>query len=241
MPTRPRAALAALLAVGALAAGCGEDEPAGDAAGPTTTEATDATGTPETTGTTAAGGDDNDGDDGGSTTSVRPDTGLPPLESYTIDDITELQAVYGPPLAELDLVITRGGVVEFRGGNHLQLYAEPTTAAADNPPQVFLDRMLTSFQALLPLLFDAYPDLDSFDLCQEPVPDPTTPPTEPGYEEPVTLFLITREGYESVEDWSTATLTDLFAVAGEELDDLGYSEVAPEVASLPAFQEATAG
>jgi hypothetical protein len=236
--SRSRAAiLAALALAGAVTAGCGDDGDVDDAAAGTTgataeTEATEATGA--TDGTDAS-------DEGTTTSEAGGDADLPPLDTYTIDDISELEQIYGPALAELDLVITRGGVVEFQEGNHLQLYAEPTTPVEANTPQVYLDRMLTSFQAIVPLLFDAYPDLDSFDLCQEVVPDPATATAEAGYEEPVTLFLLTRAGYESVDDWSTATLEDLFAVAGDELDDLGYSEVTPEIAALPDYVAATSG
>jgi len=154
----------------------------------------------------------------------------PPLEDLTGDNLEGLRAVYGPPLEELDLRVTRGGVVDVRGGTHLQLYVEPTTDEAANPPEVYLERMLTSFQAILPVLFDAYPELDSFDLCQEPVPDGETPSE---YEEPVTLLLVSRTGYESVEDWSTATLEELVAAAGEELG--GRVTVAPEIEALPAY------
>lgn len=227
------ALLAALALAGAVTAGCGDgdDEPAaaGDAASTTTSEAAG-----DAEGTTTS---ESVGDPAGEA----PPDDLPPLDTFSIDDITELAEIYGPPLAELDLVITRGGVVEFQEGNHLQLYVEPTTPAEENSPQVYLDRMLTSFQAIVPLLFDAYPDLDSFDLCQEVVPDPATAPAEAGYEEPVTLFLLTRAGYEAVDDWSTATLEDLFAVAGDELDELGYAEVTPEIAALPDYVAATSG
>jgi hypothetical protein len=219
--TRCRSALLVpLLLAGAIAAGCGGDD--GDATA---------------TGTTSAPDDD------GATTTTEPAArgDLPPLDSFSIDDITELDEIYGPALAAVDLRITRGGVVEFQEGDHLQIYAEPITPAEANGPQVYLDRMLTSFQAVAPLLFDAYPELDSFDLCQEVVPDPATAPAEAGYEEPVTLFLLTRAGYESVDDWSTATLEDLFAVAGEELDELGYAEVTPEIAALPDYVAATSG
>lgn len=229
------ALLASLLVAGALVAGCGDDDGAVGAAASdaeTTTTAPVADGDATTTTATDGGGGSTTTSDAGG----RSD--LPPLEAYSIDDITELVEVYGPALAPLDLTITRGGLVIFQEGNHLQLYAEPTTPESENDPQVYLDRMLTSFQAIIPLLFDAYPDLDSFDLCQEAVPDPTTPPTEPGYEEPVTLLLLTRAGYESVDDWSAATLDDLLAVAGEELDDLGYAEVAPAVEALDAYQAA---
>jgi hypothetical protein len=160
---------------------------------------------------------------------------LPPLDSLPVGDVEGLQEVYGEPLAALDLVLTRGGVVEYRGGTHLQLYVEPTTSAAENGPQVYLDRMLTSYQAILPLLFDAYPDMDSFDICQEVVPAADAGPA--GYEEPVTVLLITREGFESVDDWSTATLADLFDAASEDLG--GHFSAEPEVVALPDYQAAT--
>ena len=181
----------------------------------------------------AACGDDDPAEPAAPDATVAPadDGDLPPLEELTDDNLEGLQAVYGPPLGELDLAVTRGGVVDFRGGTHLQLYVEPTTDEAANPPEVFLERMLTSFQAILPVLFDAYPELDSFDLCQEPVPGAATAASE--YEEPVTLLLVSRAGYESVEDWSTATLEDLIAAAGEDLE--GHVAVSPEIEALPEY------
>jgi hypothetical protein len=192
----------------------------------------------------AAGcGDDDTGTTGdAATTAVVVPADLPPLEEYSVADIENLRAVYGPPLAAFDLEVTRGGLVDLNGGNHLQIYAEPTTPASANGPQVFLDRMLPSFQAIVPLLFDAYPDLDSFDLCQEPVPDESPSTTQPEYEEPVTLLFLTRAAYESVPDWDTATLADLLAVAppGEDFAAPGLSKVIPAIAALPDYQAAAA-
>lgn len=230
MPTARRAATTALLlAVAAAACGGGDDD--GTAArAPSTVSSTATTAQPP--GTTAAPGSTE-----ATTVVTEPNpTDLPPLESLTEDDLAALQEVYGPPLGTLDLLVTRGGVVEYRGGNHLQLYVEPTTAVDANTAQVYLDRMLTSFQVIVPLLFDAYPEMDSFDLCQEPVPTAEQPRAEPGYEEPVTLLLLTRAGYESIDDWSTATLADLFAAADDDLD--GYSSVTPEIAALADYQAA---
>jgi hypothetical protein len=231
VPAPRRAAAALLLAALVGACGGGDDDDtaaAGSAAATTTTAAEPATtGAPGTAATEPTE----------ATTSTAPaPEDLPPLESLTEDDVPALQAVYGPPLAALDLVVTRGGVVEYRGGTHLQLYVEPTTSEADNDAQVYLDRMLTSFQAIIPRLFDAYPEMDSFDLCQEPVPTAAEPRAEPGYEVPVTLLLLTRAGYESVDDWSTATLADLFTAADDALD--GYSSVSPEVAELADYEDA---
>jgi hypothetical protein len=216
VPTARRAA-ALLLAVAATAGACGDGGGDGTTtAAPSTVVSTPSTAAPA--GTAPAG------------------DALPPLESLVEDDLEALQAVYGPPLETLDLLVTRGGVVEYRGGTHLQLYAEPTTAEEENSAQVYLDRMLTSFQVLVPRLFDAYPEMDSFDLCQEPVPTAAEPRAEPGYEEPVTLLLLTRAGYESVPDWGSATLADLFAAADDDLE--GYSSVSPEIAALADYQAA---
>jgi predicted small secreted protein len=190
---------------------------------------------------TACGDDDSTAsgaDDPGTTApSVSvPASALPPLDTLTESNVTGLQELYGPALAPLDLVVTRGGLTEFRGGTHMQLYVEPTTGEDENGPQVYLDRILASYQALLPLLFDAYPELDSFDICQEVVPAPDAGPA--GYEEPVTLLLVTRQGFETVDDWSSATLADLFAATTEALGGHLYAE--PDVAALPDY-EAAAG
>jgi hypothetical protein len=217
-----RALARSLLLVATLAplAACGDDDPAGTASGSTVTSS--ASGPSETT-TPAP-------------TVTVPDE-LPELSTLSEGNVAGLQALYGPPLAPLDLVITRGGVTQFRGGTHLQLYVEPTTGEEENGPQVYLDRILTSYQAILPLLFDAYPEMDSFDLCQEVVPAPGAVQGE--YEEPVTLLLVTREGFETVDDWSTATLADLFTATTEELG--GHLFAAPEVAALPDYIEASGG
>ena len=49
-------------------------------------------------------------------------------------------------------------------------------------------------------------------------------------------MLLTRDGFESVADWSTATLADLFEAASEDLG--GHVYVEPEVAALPDYQAA---
>ncbi len=196
-------AIALLVFAAALAAGCGDDNDPEPAAAPSTT--TEATSLP----------------------------GLPPLESLTEDNLAGLQEVYGPALAALDLVITRGGVTEYRGGNHLALYVVPTGDAADDGPAGYLHRMLPSFNAIRPLLFDAYPALDSFDLCQEPVPDPAAPLPEGTFPPASTFLLLSREGYDSVDDWDDADLADLIAAADADLG--GYLDVLPEIESLPEY------
>ena len=72
-------------------------------------------------------------------------------------------------LAPLDLVITRGGVTEC-----VTATTSPSTSSRRRAPTTarrYLERMLPSFTAHPAALFDAYPELDSFDVCQEPVPD----------------------------------------------------------------------
>lgn len=218
-----RSALLALLLVAGPIAACGGDDPGPEASDGATT-------------TVTAGDQGNDGDESGPT-SV---TDAPPLEDLVPEDVALLRDYFGEALAPLDLRVTRGGITEFRGGRHLALYVEPTTAEADNGPEVYLDRMLTSFLAIRPLLFDTYPDLDSFDLCQEVVPaaDQATPDPSTGgdYEEPVTLLLLTREGYDSVDDWGSATLADLLDAASEARG--GYSFAVTDVAALPGYREA---
>lgn len=199
-------AVALLAVTAALAAGCGDGTDPEPASAPSTT--TEATSPP----------------------------GLPPLESLTEDNLTGLQDLYGPALAPLDLVITRGGVTEYRGGNHLALYVVPTGDAADDGPAGYLQRMLPSFTAIRPLLFDAYPELDSFDLCQEPVPDAAAAPLPDGQFPPASTFLLlSREGYESVDDWDDADLADLLAAADTDLG--GHLGVLPEIEALPEYPD----
>ena len=151
------------------------------------------------------------------------DDGLPP------GDDAGLAEVFQPFFDPLGLEFTYGSVQQDR---HLALYVEPTGPATD---QQYLDRLLSSAATIIPFIFAEYPDLNSFDICQEPVP---VGPDDPEHPEPRTVVVLTRKGAESVADWSTATLADLIRAShigrGTEV------RVDAAIAQLPGYVEALA-
>lgn len=126
-------------------------------------------------------------------------------------DLAALQALFDPRFDALDLHVTRGSVASLEGGDHLALYVEPA-GDADVTAEGYADRVMPSLAAMLPELFDTFPGLASFDLCQEPpaaVDDTETPPPE-------TLVLLTREQVLSVDDWSTLSIAELIELAATD-------------------------
>ncbi len=152
--------------------------------------------------------------------------GLPP------DDDEGLAEIFQPFFDPLGLEFTYGGIQDVRGGEHLALYVEPTGPATD---EQYLERMLSTSATIIPFLFAEYPRIDSFDICQEPVP---TGPDDPEHPEPRTVVFLTREQAASVADWSTATLADVIRAARVGRD--GEVKVDAAIARLPAYVEARA-
>ena len=145
-------------------------------------------------------------------------------------DDAGLSALFQPYFDPLGVEYTYGGVVRYRGGDHLQLYVEPTGPSTD---EQYLDRLLASAAPLLSFVFEEFEHLESFDICQEPVP---AGPGDPDKPEPRTVVLLTRAQAESVDDWSTATLADL--IRASRLGKGGEVHVDDAIARLPAYTEA---
>jgi hypothetical protein len=154
------------------------------------------------------------------------DEGLPP------DHDAGLAEVFQPLFDPLGVEFTYGSVVDLDDGKHLALYVEPTGPATD---EQYLERMLGASAAIVPFLFDAYPRLNSFDVCQEPVP---TGPDDPAQPEPRTVVQLTRAQAATVGDWSTATLADLIRAA--RTGEGGEVRVDEAIARLPGWTAAEA-
>ena len=91
----------------------------------------------------------------------------------------------------------------------------PTTPSAD-----YADNFLVLARIVGPELMQRYPDLESYDICQEP---PAAEQDDP-YPPPATQIDLDRAQVESL-DWDTATVADLFA-----LQDVGATvRVTPEI------------
>ena len=152
------------------------------------------------------------------------DADLPP------GDDEGLAEVFQPFFEPLGIEFTYGGVVKYRKGDHLQLYVEPTGPATD---EQYLDRLLRSSATIVPYVFGEYDDLESFDLCQEPIP---SGPGDPDKPEPRTVVLLTRAQADSVADWSSATLADL--IRASRTGKGGEIRVDEAIAKLPAYVDA---
>ncbi len=113
------------------------------------------------------------------TTTNGLDGELPPVEA------TDLEPLLGPRLAELGLVLTnRGGLIDTRNGqylqspngNHVALYVEPV---GDYTNDQFIDGIYEVTLLSAPTIFERWPAIESYDICQEPRAE-DDPATRPG-------------------------------------------------------------
>lgn len=147
-------------------------------------------------------------------------------------DEAGLRRTFEPSVEALGLRFSYGSVEDFPAGPHLALYLEPTGPTTD---QQYLDRLLASTAAIASTVFDAYPDLNSFDICQEPVP---TGPDDPIHPKPRTVIVLGRRQAATVADWSTATLADLITATRSGVG--GEVTVDDPIAALPDYASALA-
>jgi hypothetical protein len=181
-------------------------------------------------GAAACGEDDGASGDKPSTT-IRPTPGeLPPPTAL------ELEPLYGDALAALGLKLTdRGGLIDRSGGGyvasptgeHLALYVEPID---DRKTEEYIDGIL-DVALVFSDIYDRWPGLKSYDVCQEP-PDPDgNQGPEPL---PVTQIELTRAESDAI-DWDTATVASL--IAGSQADPRTLAlRVSTELATDPAYQ-----
>ena len=179
----------------------------------------DATGTPEP------------GTNAGST--VDPQT-LPPARAL------DLEPLYGEALASVGMQLTdRGGTIDRAGGGyvasptgrHLALYVEPID---DRTIDEYFDGIL-DVALVFSDIYDRWPGLETYDVCQEPTdPDGTQGP-EPL---PVTQIELTRAQSDAI-DWDTATVEDL--VRASQVDPPGLTlRVSAQMAAHPAYADLVA-
>jgi hypothetical protein len=122
-----------------------------------------------------------------------------------------LVRLFDPQLEKLGLRTTRAllqNLETYRSdaeGTHLAIYVEPIESMTD---EEFLANVTKVSRIFLPRVFKEWQDLESFDVCQEPVPgvdDRESPP-------PVTQLLVSRTGAKRVK-WPKATLRDIVKAA----------------------------
>jgi hypothetical protein len=84
---------------------------------------------------------------------------------------------------------------------HLAIYVEPTGSASDAR---YITNIVKSARIFLPMVFERWGALTSFDICQEPLPGVDDRPEPP----PKTQLLVSRKGAAGVR-WKHASLSDL--------------------------------
>jgi len=170
-------------------------------------------------------------------TACSSDDSEPAAEHLPPNDFAELAAMFDDELERLGLQMTRGALVDTTGGyeesdtgRHLAVYVEPT---AEYTTADYTDGIVPSAQVFLPEVFERWDRLETFDVCQEPLPgadDRKEPP-------PVTQLYVSREEADAI-DWETVGLAELVDAAQPARRDFRLY-VAPAVTSDPSFTEAT--
>jgi hypothetical protein len=189
-------------------------------------------------GPAACGGDDSSGFHPSTvapedvTTSRAPERkNLPP------EDALDLEPIYGAQLAAIGLKLTdRGGLIDrtgggydqSAGGTHLALYVQPT---GERSVAQYLDG-IKSVAAIFVTAFDRWPGLESFDVCQEPVPDPSSPVK--GEPLPVTQIQLTRPQADAI-DFDSVSVVDLVRLSRQVPNGMEL-RVSTRVANDPAYK-----
>lgn len=162
---------------------------------------------------------------------------LPPAQR------AKLAKLFQPELKPLGLKITRALLQDLETyevdplGTHLALYVEPRSA--DYTGADYVENFSKLVNRFLPRVFERWPGLESFDICQEPLGDPRAAPP------PATQIFLTRDALTKVANWRKATLAQLMAAAPRDARQgtQYYVYFAPSLRSEPGYLEAarTAG
>lgn len=157
--------------------------------------------------------------------------GFPPSSSAAL--IRHLQ----PLLQQYGLVMTRASLIDLEDdyrpsptGRHLALYATP---AGEYGPERYVENTAPVTAALVDV-FHRWPELESFDICQDAISESNPPPA-------VTRVNVPREDALSI-DWQGIDLAHLLAEAMIRYDNADpsglYVEVLDPARRHPAYREA---
>ena len=203
MPSTARSSLLGIiLVIGLLLAACGGN----DGNGP---EETGASAEPPDTAEAPEG----ESDDDGAPAEAADDRPLPDElegELPPVDPLA-LEPLYGDALAALGVELTdRGGLIDrsdgyevSEDGTHLALYVAPIGDRSDDE---YVDGIVELAQLFLPEVFERWPGLETFDVCQELPEDEET-----GHVSTVTQIDLARDVARTI-DWATVDLVDLLQV-----------------------------
>jgi hypothetical protein len=118
-------------------------------------------------------------------------------------------------------------------GTHLALYVTPTSSNYGNAD--YIENFAEITRVFIPMVFDRWKALRTFDICQEPVDDPRDEPP------PVTQIYVSRTALDRVGNWKQATLTELLAAAPKDRRQRGadyYVYFNADIRQDPTFQAA---
>ncbi len=167
------------------------------------------------------------GSDTGSSNATSPSTrpaaaeGLPAFDAQQQlppNDVGAIRELYDPALAKLGVRVTRAELIDItdsryepsNDGRHLAMYVEPI---ADYSNDQYVDGFWNVSALITPDVFARWPELESYDICQEPLPAVDDRP-EPF---PVTQINITRAAAATI-DWNDGDLVDLLMVSRNNPD-----------------------
>ena len=166
----------------------------------------------------------------GGSGSERPASRLPPNKKAVIEKVFESR------LDRLGLRLTRGALIDLKtgestaSGTHLAVYVEPT---GPYTPDDYARRVVAVTGVFAPLSFDMWRGLQSFDVCQEPLPAVDARPEPP----PKTKVTMTRGAARKVR-WKGLDLATLLIDAKR----LGSRELSvyaeQEVRTTARYQDA---
>ena len=151
--------------------------------------------------------------------------GLPP------GDLERLERLFSEDFDKLGVRLTRGGLQDARtrqpsaAGTHLALYVEPVGEPWTSSR--YLETMVPLTKALTPSVFERWPELESFDICQEPAGEYNADQT------PVTAVDMSRRASHALE--SGDDLLTLMLAAYRDPGAIRVS-VSDQVRAEPAFQ-----
>jgi hypothetical protein len=153
------------------------------------------------------------------------------------NDKAAIERFFKPALERLGVRLTRGALIDLKTakpsatGTHLAVYVEPT---GDFTPEDYARGTVKTLRAFLPVAFETWGGLKSFDLCQEPLPAADARPEPP----PVTKVLLTRSASRTVR-WDNLDLARLLRDA-KRMGPRALSVYAkPDVRLTGFYQDAT--
>lgn len=153
------------------------------------------------------------------------------------NDKAAIERFFKPALERLGVRLTRGALIDLEAskpsatGTHLAVYVEPT---GDFTPEDYARGTVKTLRAFLPVAFEMWGGLKSFDLCQEPLPAADARPEPP----PVTKVELTRSASRTVR-WDNLDLAHLLRDA-RRMGPRALSVYAtPDVRLTGFYQDAT--